>query len=247
VSAEGLRVTVWNENIHERIAGSVPAELYPDGMHSVIADALRARLDSDAVIRVATMEEPEHGLSAESVDATDVLLWWGHADHDGVDDFVVDRVHRAVLGGMGLIVLHSAHHSKIFRRLMGTTCALRWRNDGERELVWSVAPDHSIARGIDEPLMIERHEMYGEPFDIPNPDELVFISSFAGGEVFRSGATWRRGHGRVFFFSPGDQEYPVYHHSGVQQVLANGVLWAAPTRRTRPGEALECPRAWYDS
>jgi len=240
-----LRVTVWNENIHERRTGSRAAELYPDGIHGAIAAGLRARLGDGVRVRTATMEEPDHGLPPEVVDDTDVLLWWGHEDHPGVHDEVVDRVHRAVLGGMGVIVLHSGHYSKIFRRLMGTTCSLRWRNDGDRELVWTVAPTHPIAAGVPDPLIIDEQEMYGEYFDIPAPDELVFLSTFSGGEVFRSGATWTRGFGRVFYFSPGDQEYPVYHHPDVLTVLANGVRWAAPVRR---GDALDAtfhPRGWF--
>ncbi|NYF15424.1 trehalose utilization protein [Microbacterium sp. AK009] len=240
-----IRVTVWNENRHERRAGTRPAELYPEGIHGAIAAGLRAHLGADVEVTTATMEQPEHGLPVEVVESTDVMLWWGHEDHPGVDDAVVDRVHHAVLGGMGLIVLHSGHYSKIFRRLMGTTCSLRWRNDGEREVVWTVAPRHPIAQGIPDPLVIGEQEMYGEFFDIPVPEELIFLSAFSGGEVFRSGATWTRGAGRVFYFSPGDQEYPVYHHPDIQRVLANGVRWAAPSGRGLPLDATHQPRDWF--
>ncbi|MEI3865602.1 ThuA domain-containing protein [Microbacterium sp. CCNWLW134] len=240
-----MRVTVWNENLHERRAGTRPAELYPDGIHGAIAAGLRTHLGAAVEVSTATMEQPEHGLPADVVDSTDVMLWWGHEDHPGVDDAVVDRVHRAVLGGMGLVVLHSGHYSKIFRRLMGTTCSLRWRNDGEREVVWTVAPQHPIADGIPDPLVIDEQEMYGEFFDIPVPEELIFLSTFSGGEVFRSGATWTRGSGRVFYFSPGDQEYPVYHHPDVQRVLANGVRWAAAADRTLPLDATHHARDWF--
>ncbi len=240
-----IRVTVWNENIHEQRKGSRTDQLYPNGMHAAIAGALESLLGDQVVVRTATMEQPEHGLTQDVVDTTDVLLWWGHEDHPGVADAVVDRVHSAVLGGMGIVVLHSAHYSKIFRRLMGTTCSLRWRNDGDRELVWTVAPRHPIAAGVPDPLVIDEQEMYGEYFDIPVPDELIFISSFSGGEVFRSGATWTRGAGRVFYFSPGDQEYPVYHHPGVQRVLANAVEWAAPTLRGPALDATQHPRGWF--
>lgn len=243
--SDPIRVTVWNENIHERRAGSRTEQLYPLGMHGTIAQGLRAELGADVQVRTATMEQPEHGLPQEVVDTTDVLLWWGHEDHPGVDDEVVARVHAAVLGGMGIIVLHSGHYSKIFRRLMGTTCSLRWRNDGDREVVWTVAPRHPIADGVPDPLVIDEQEMYGEYFDIPTPEELIFLSSFSGGEVFRSGATWTRGRGRVFYFSPGDQEYPVYHHPGVQRVLANGVRWAAPATRGPALDATHHPRGWF--
>jgi trehalose utilization protein len=159
----------------------------------------------------------------------------------------VDRVHAAVLGGVGLLALHSAHYSKIFQRLLGTSCSLRWRNDGERELVWTVDPAHPIAAGVPHPIVIDAHEMYGEHFDIPAPDELVFVSSFAGGEVFRGGCCFRRGAGRIFYFSPGDQDYPIYHHADVQRVIANAVEWAAPgpdVPRAVPDSPM-APRGWF--
>ena len=216
-----LRVTVWNENIHERRLGSTAARLYPDGMHGAIAAGLRAELGDGVDVHLSTMEQPDHGLTADIIAVT-------------------------VLGGMGIIVLHSGHYSKIFRKLMGTTCSLRWRNDGDREVVWTVDPTHPIAEGVPDPLVIEGQEMYGEFFDIPTPEELIFISSFSGGEVFRSGATWTRGHGRVFYFSPGDQEYPVYHHPSIHRVLANGVRWAASTRRGPAIDATFHARGWFD-
>jgi trehalose utilization protein len=246
VTTTPIRVTVWNENIHERRVGSHPAELYPAGIHGAIADGLRELLGSSVEVRTATMEQPEHGLPQEVVDTTDVLLWWGHEDHPGVADEVVDRVHDAVLGGMGLLVLHSGHYSKIFRRLMGTTCSLRWSPDVAREVVWTVAPTHPIAVGVPDPLVIDEQEMYGEFFDIPVPEELIFLSTFSGGEVFRSGATWTRGFGKVFYFSPGDQEYPVYRHHGIRRVLANGVRWAAPVRRGPRLDATMHRRGWVD-
>ncbi len=119
--------------------------------------------------------------------ATDVLTWWGHMSHADVDDEIVERVHRHVLSGMGLIVLHSGHWSKIFTKLMGTSCTHRWRSEQDRELVWTVDPTHPIAKGIPHPIIIDQQEMYGEFFDIPAPEELVFINSFSGGEIFRSG------------------------------------------------------------
>jgi trehalose utilization protein len=237
-----LRVTVWNENVHET-QGS-PASIatdYPDGIHGAIADGLVKHLD-DAEVRTATLQEPEHGLTQEVLDATDVLLWWGHMAHDEVDDALVERVVARVHGGMGLLVLHSGHYSKVFTRLMGTTCSLQWRNTGERELVWTIDATHPIAAGIEHPIVIPDQEMYGEPFDIPVPDELVFVSSFAGGEVFRSGVTYRRGRGRVFYFSPGDEAFPVYFHPQVRRVLANAVEWARPVGPVvAPATAHESP------
>lgn len=225
-----LGVTVWNENFHETSDRhrAAMAERYPTGIHGAIADGLTALLGDTAVVRTATLDQPEHGLTDDVLDATDVLLWWGHARHPLVSDEVVDKVHQRVLAGMGLVVLHSGHFSKIFKRLMGTTCSLQWRSTDDAELVWTVAPDHPIAEGVPHPIVIDGQEMYGEHFDVPQPDEVVFISSFTGGEVFRSGCTWRRGKGKVFYFSPGDQDFPVYHHPDIRRVLANGVRWAAP-------------------
>ena len=222
-----MRVTVWNENVHETTQPEVAA-IYPRGIHGAIAEGLAPLLGAGSTVRTATLADPEHGLSDEVIAQTDVLLWWGHAAHDRVADAVVQRVANAVLSGMGLIVLHSGHYSKLFIRLMGTTCSLHWRDDGDRERIWSVAPAHPIAQGIASPIVLEHHETYGEFFDIPAPDELVFVSGFDGGEVFRSGVTYRRGFGKLFYFSPGDQKYPVYHHPQILRVLANAVQWAAP-------------------
>ena len=249
MAARPIQVTIWNEYVHEQRDETV-RKLYPDGMHGAIASSLRRELHGDVAIRVATLQEPEHGLSQEVLAETDVLTWWGHAAHDDVADEVVEQVHARVLDGMGIVVLHSGHFSKIFRRLMGTTCALRWRSDpgGERELVWTVNPSHPIAEGVPQPIVIPHQEMYGEFFDIPTPDELVFISSFAGGEVFRSGCCFYRGVGRIFYFGPGDQEFPVYHQPEIQRVIANAIRWCAggftvndvPSRR-----ASNPQREWF--
>lgn len=218
-----IHVTVWGENVHEHKSELVRSH-YPDGMHTCIANALSQ--DPEIVARTATLQEPEHGLGEAVLESTDVLTWWGHAAHDKVDDAVVDRVQRRVLEGMGLIVLHSGHYSKIFKRLMGTTCSLTWREAGERERLWVCNPGHPIAHGIDRFIELEHEEMYGEPFAIPTPEEQVFISWFEGGEVFRSGVCYRRGNGKIFYFRPGHEAYPTYHHPLIQRVLRNAVYWA---------------------
>jgi trehalose utilization protein len=224
-----LRVTIWNEYIHELEHDSVRA-IYPDGIHAVLDDALSRLLGDQVQTRVATIDQEEHGLTYEVLAETDVLTWWGHAAHDRVADEVVQRVHQRVLNGMGLICLHSAHNSKIFKRLMGTSCMLRWREAAEKERVWIVDPSHPIVSGItDEFFEIEHTEMYGEHFDIPQPDDLFAISWFEGGEVFRSGCTWRRGKGKVVYFSPGHETFPIYHNPNVQRIIANAVMWAAPS------------------
>jgi trehalose utilization protein len=189
-------------------------------------------------VTTAVLDDHEHGLSEEALEHTDVLVWWGHAAHAEVADAVVERVHRHVLAGMGLIVLHSGHWSKIFTKLMGTTCTLRWRSEHDKELVWTVDPTHPITHGVPHPIEIPEQEMYGEQFDVPVPDELIFISSFSGGEVFRSGMTFTRGNGRIFYFSPGDQDFPVYHHKDIRKVIANGVGWAASDFKERRAPTL---------
>jgi len=229
-----INVTVWNEFVHEQRNEAVKA-LYPDGMHAVIAAALSAQSDIEA--RTATLDEPEHGLTDEVLAATDVLTWWGHVAHGKVEDAVVAKVRKRVLEGMGLIVLHSGHFSKIFRSLLGTNCSLKWREAAEKERLWNIEPAHPIAEGLGEYIELPHTEMYGERFDIPTPDKLIFVSWFQGGEVFRSGCCWQRGHGRVFYFRPGHETYPSFHNEEVQKVLVNAVRWARP----RVNIADKCP------
>jgi trehalose utilization protein len=167
-------------------------------------------------------------LSESRLKGTDVLIWWGHVAHAQIGDRIVDQVQKRVLEGMGLVVLHSGHYSKVFKRLMGTTCSLIWREAGEKERLWVCNPGHPIANGIHSYFEIPAEEMYGEPFGIPNPDETVFISWFQGGEVFRSGCCWKRGNGKIFYFRPGHESYPTYFQPEVQTVIRNAVRWAAP-------------------
>jgi trehalose utilization protein len=220
-----LRVTVWNEYRHERSDERV-AKIYPHGIHATIASALS---EKGLTVRTATLDEPEHGLTNDVLDNTDVLTWWGHMAHPEVSDEIVERVKQRVLDGMGLIVLHSGHYSKIFTSLMGTNCDLKWRESNDHERLWVVAPGHPITEGLGEYIEIDREEMYGEPFDIPAPETLVFVSWFSGGEVFRSGCCYMRGRGKIFYFRPGHETLPTYHHPDVQRVIYNAVRWAAPT------------------
>lgn len=217
------RVTIWNEFRHERTDPHVTA-LYPQGIHATLAEGLS---HAEFAIRTATLDEAEQGLPDAVLSTTDVLLWWGHLAHEEVADALVERVHQRVLDGMGLIVLHSGHYSKIFRRLMGTSCSLQWREADDRERLWVTAPGHPIVEGIGECIDLEREEMYGEYFDIPQPETLVFVSWFTGGEVFRSGCCYSRGRGRIFYFRPGHEAFPTYAHPQIQRVIANAVRWAA--------------------
>ena len=234
---EKIRVTIWNEFHHERTVEKV-RNLYPNGMHMTLAEKLADdRLD----IRVATLDMPEHGLTDEVLNNTDVLLWWGHCRHDAVDDRVAAKVARRVKDGMGFLPLHSAHMSKPFRLLMGTDCNLRWRNWGERGRVWTVNPTHPIAKGIPPCFMLESEEMYGEFFNIPKPDDIVFITWWEGGEVFRGGCTFTRGLGKIFYFHPGHETCPSYHNDTVIKVIRNGIDWCAPA-----GYVLDNPGHYRD-
>jgi trehalose utilization protein len=218
-----IRVTVWGENVHET-TNKIVAGIYPKGMHGCIADALNA--DAGISASTVTLQDPEHGMTVAKLAETDVLVWWGHAAHGKVDDAIVTRVAEAVWGGMGLIVLHSGHFSKIFIRLMGSPCNLTWREAGERERLWLTSRNHPIAAGLPDHFELEQEEMYGEPFGVPEPQETVFVSWFQGGEVFRSGLTYKRGAGNIFYFRPGHETYPTYHDANVQTVLRNAVKWA---------------------
>lgn len=223
-----VRALVWNEHRHERQSPEVAA-IYPDGIHGTLAGALR---DAGLDVRTATLDSEDQGLT--DLEWADVLVWWGHVAHDELTDANVDRIQARVLDGMGFVGLHSAHYSKPFKRLMGTSCALKWREADDRERLWVVAPDHPIAAGLDESFELEREEMYGEFFDIPAPDAIVFVSWFSGGEVFRSGVTYTRGRGRIFYFRPGHETYPTYHDRQVQRVIANAVRWASPGNGPKP-------------
>jgi trehalose utilization protein len=228
MAGKPIRVTVWGENVHEH-KSKVVGGIYPKGMHTTIAEGISRMLGGDVTTRTATLQDPEHGMTEKVLAETDVLTWWGHCAHGQVEDAIVERVHKRVLEGMGIIVLHSGHYSKIFKKLMGTGCGLKWREAAERELIWCVNPGHPIADGLPEVIDLPHTEMYGEMFDIPQPDEQIFISWFEGGEVFRSGCTWRRGKGKVFYFRPGHETFPIYHNELIQKVIGNAVRWAAPS------------------
>jgi trehalose utilization protein len=224
-----INVTVWNEYRHERSNEAVRA-VYPDGMHEALAGFLGK--EEGVEVRTATLDEPEHGLNDDVLDATDVLVWWGHMAHHEVSDEVVSKVYRRITEeGMGLIVLHSGHASKIFQKVCGTPSnLLSWRESGDLERVWVVNPAHPIAAGIDDFFEIPHTETYSEYFNIPQPDELIFISWYSGGEVFRSGFTLTRGMGKIFYFSPGHESMPIFHQKEVQRVILNAARYVRRPR-----------------
>lgn len=227
-----IKVTVWNEFYHEKTKPHI-FELYPGGLHEYIASFLR---DDDIEVRAVTLDDECQGLPTELLDDTDVLIWWGHVRHNDVENELVERIQRRILGGMGFIALHSAHNSKVFKKMMGTTCSLKWR-DHSRERIWTIAPAHPIARGVEETFVLEDEEMYGEFFDIPKPDDVIFLGWYNSGEVFRSGCTFTRGNGKIFYFQPGHETNPAFRNENVQKIIKNAVRWACPAEK---GKTLEC-------
>ena len=235
-----IRVLVWNEFRHEKTKDSVKA-IYPNGIHAVIADFLRC---DDIEVKTATLDDENCGITKEILDETDVLLWWGHMAHKEVPDEVAALVRDAVHSGMGAIFLHSAHHSKPFKLLMGTPCSLTWRESGDSELVWVTDPSHPIVQGIDRFISLPHEETYGEPFSIPEPDKVLLLGNYSGGEAFRSGCLFQRGNGQIFYFQPGHETFPTYHIPEVQTLIRNAVRFVAPRYRAE----IVCPHVnmWND-
>ncbi len=228
-----MNVLVWNENQHEKLDEKI-AKIYPEGIHGCIKSFLQCE---DVNVTTATLDDENCGITKEILENTDVILWWGHCNHNDVPDSVAELVKEAVLSGMGAIFLHSAHHSKPFKLLMGTSCNLGWREDGDSERLWVTKPGHPILKGIDRYFDLPHEETYAEPFDIPNPDELILISSYSGSEVFRAGCCYNRGAGKIFYFQPGHESFPTYYDENVRTIIKNAVQWAKPCARV----AVECP------
>lgn len=224
-------ITIWNEFVHEKTKEHVK-EIYPRGIHSAIGEKLSTMGDYN--ITYATLDMPDCGLTDEVLENTDVLIWWGHMYHDKVPDEIAEKVKNRILDGMGFIPLHSAHLCKPFKLLMGTVCRSKWREDGDLERIWVIEPSHPIAQNIPEYIELPHEETYGERFEIPAPDELIFISWFSGGEVFRSGCCYKRGLGKVFYFRPGHEEFPTFYRDDIMQIIKNAVEWAKPLCFTKP-------------
>ena len=227
-----MRITIYNEGVHEKTDEQV-AKVYPEGIHGQLKKVLEY---GENTVRCFTLETVNE-ITEEVLSQTDVMVWWGHMHHEKVPFEVAWRVREAVNKGMGIIFLHSAHLARPFKLLMGTPCTLTWREDGDYERVWVVNPAHPIAQGLGRYFVLPHVESYGEPFAIPNPEEVVFIGSYEGGEVFRSGCTFHRGNGKIFYFQPGHETFPIYYDENVQKILRNAVEWARPTLRV---ETLSC-------
>lgn len=241
--AKKINVTIWNEFRHEK-SNEYVKSIYPDGLHACIAEQIKC---DDFEITLASLDEPECGLPDEILNNTDVLIWWGHMAHWDVPDELVAKVRRRVYMGMGLIALHSAHYSKVFDTVVGTTGNLTWGAEMP-EIVWNINPTHPIAKGIPTHFKIAEEEVYAEPFQIPEPDEIVFLGWYEKGYVFRSGCTWRRGFGKVFYFQPGHESVPTFKNPYVIQVIKNAVYWAKPALDDMGYKAIDsspCLQDWF--
>ncbi|MDR2303060.1 MAG: ThuA domain-containing protein [Treponema sp.] len=223
-----IRVTVWNEYQDEQKREEV-TKVYPNGLHVAIADFLNREGGIKAKCSVIT--DPDQGFSEEILDDTDVMVYWAHMLHHIVEDRFAQRLVDRVQRGMGIVFLHSAHRSKAFCQLLGTSGRISWREAEERCRVWAANPQHPIAAGVPLQFVIDHEEMYSEPFGIPNPDDTVFISWFQGGNVLRSGVTFHREFGKIFYFQPGHETYPNYFNRDIQRVITNAVKWAASAVR----------------
>lgn len=223
-----MKITIFTE--HNASMDSPEGKLaYPEGMN----ECLRLLIAGDGHEVTMIVHGPDDDgseLTEEMLKNTDVLVWWGHWYHGSVNPAVVDMVVDYVNRGMGMLALHSAHESRPMQRLMGTTGALSWREMGENERVWVIDKTHPVAQGLGDYIDIEHEEMYGEPFAIPAPDELVFISWFRGGEVMRSGCTFKRGFGKLFYFRPGHETLPTYHNEQIRRVILNALEYLKPAR-----------------
>jgi trehalose utilization protein len=220
-----IRVTIWNEFRHEKTDEAAKA-LYPNGIHAKVAEFLG---NEDFDITLAALDDEFQGLPDEVLNNTDVLIWWGHMHHNEVDDELVAKIQKRVyLGQMGFIALHSGHHSKPFKAIVGTNGNLQWGRN-QKEIVWTLNPAHPIAAGIPDHFCLAQEELYAEPFYIGEPDETVFASWFEDGFVMRSGMVFKRSAGKIFYFQPGHEECPSYHNEWVQKIIRNAVYYVMPS------------------
>ncbi len=220
-----INVTVWNEFRHEK-TDDVCRALYPDGLHTTIKQFLDT--DETLNVRLAALDDPDCGLPDEVLESTDVLIWWGHLHHGEVPEELANKIRdRVWLGKMGFIALHSAHKSKPFRKIIGTNGNLSWGRN-QREVLWNMLPGHPITAGIPDHFTLESEELYCEPFYIPQPDELIFAGWYEDGCVFRSGACYFRGAGKLFYFQPGHETCRSFFNPYVRKIINNAVHWAVP-------------------
>jgi trehalose utilization protein len=272
-----LRILVWDERQPKQ------KEAYGDGfLGGTIADFLGKQ--AGVTVKSVALDSPAQGLDPATLDATDVIVWWGHLRHGevtvGHTEEIVTRVRE---GRLGLVPLHSAHWSRPFVRLMqeraksdalaklpeAERATAKWeflnqspfgtvvkagapltpsvakeggiykltlpqcvfpsyRPDGAPGRMTTLLPQHPIAAGLPVKWDVAQTEMYSEPFHVPEPDAVVFEEKWDKGEHFRSGCAWQVEKGRVFYFRPGHESYPVFQQIECLQVVLNAARWVAP-------------------
>lgn len=277
-SRRPLKVLVWDER------QPAQKQAYREGLGARVARHLRGC--EGVEVTEALLDDPGQGLA--SLDAMDVVVWWGHVRHAEIETATALRVVERIRSGrLGLVALHSAHWSRPFVEAMAAVareralaaltpgeraravvtesellprpfmapsyqerrspsvlykrpptgpvevrlvrpncCFPAYRGDGRPSEVWVKLPRHPIARGLPATFTIPQTEMYDEPFHVPDPDEVVLEEHWAAGEWFRSGSAWRLGAGRVFYFRPGHETYPVFENAWALKVVENAVRWA---------------------
>ncbi len=263
-----LKVLVWDEQ------QDAQKQVYPNYLGNWIAEYLNKQ--EGVVTRSVSLKDADQGLADENIEWADVVIWWGHQKHNQVADAPVGKiVERIKSGQCGLIALHSAHWSKVFKAAMyerfkqdvlarlpatvdkskvdfvkkkeGKPEVLSEEDKDGRHVVTVVAPncglggvradgapghletklpDHPIAKGVPAKFDVKQTEMYNELFTVPEPDAVVFFETWDKGEKFRSGCCWALGQGRVFYFRPGHETYPVFHQEETLKVVHNAVLWS---------------------
>lgn len=219
-----IRVLVWSEF-------SEPKEVYPHGIHGAVADALN-KLDG-VTAATATLDDADQGVSEAALAGADVLAWFGHVKHGAVTDVSVDRIVKHVKErGMGFLGLHSTHFAKPFKALMETECSWRtYVEDGKSAEIHVWDASHPIAQGVPN-FVIPKEEWYGEPYKVPPPDSVVLVGLYTDRrEIARDGMTWTAGKGRVFYFRPGHETFPIYFMPEVQKILGNAARWLAEPHR----------------
>lgn len=279
--ARPIRVVVWDEQ------QPAQKQAYENYLGNAIAEFLKQRPGLD--VKSVRLDDPEQGLSQQTLDACDVLVWWGHVRQGEIKretgQHLVDRIKQ---GKLSLIALHSAHWSVPFieamneraiadalatltpeERKLATVDAIRpekysqpkrdakltpnvekivqpdgkivlkvqlpnccfpsYRGDGKPSHVRTLLSNHPIAAGIPAQFDVPHTEMYDEPFHVPAPDEVIFEERWDAGERFRSGAVWKIGQGRLFYFRPGHETFDVFKQPETLQIVENAVRWLGTT------------------
>lgn len=217
------KVLVWSE-------GTAPKNVYPNDINAAIAEGLKPLKGWE--VQAVSINDPDQGLPDDLLNSASALIWWGHQRHGDVKDELVAKIKtRVTEEGMGFIATHSAHYSKALKAILGTPCGWSYYTDDGAKLDMVVkAPTHPICKGVKD-FTIPHTERYGDPFQCPTPETVLFDGIYTmkddKTEHCLQGFTWTIGKGRVMYFQPGHEGYPIYFMPEVQQIFRNGVQWVA--------------------